>query len=637
MRITRFKITNKEAPKVGLKEIDLTKKELGAVVALAGKNGSGKSRILSFVARYHKNISSLDFLNGHFSGIPEYMLEPFIPALDSAKTMLKKVEEKSNDTILQMVEGNIRPLLESFSKLTDSYVKVVDTDNLKIVQEKVDERYLSFENIVNSGRHTLNLSNLLNQKNFPNEFESLNSLSTIKYLNSLCDKILTSEFHIYTKNRNNPLLVSDELRSQNLFKKLEILQGHIKSLLGKDFNYINISQDNVIKSQLILDGRAFDLHLLSPGQKTLFAYALLLFFLDINSKTNLGESIIIIDEPEKHLHPEAQIILIDALRKIVSKNGQLWIATHSIHILSILDSNEIFLVKDDGIVAPSRLTPGKSINELIGLEEYRLKFASFINSISDWAYANFMVQCFKEPNVVFSNNKNDPQFKIFKSFVLERKTIQLLDFGAGKGRIGSTINEDAEVKERIEYSAFEPNEELVPYLKQIDNIKGIFTKVEEVPREKFDCVLLCNVLHEISPRDWVDCLLNIKEILNESGSLLIIEDKFLPQGERANEFGYLILGSEETNVLLGAEGIELKLNEVEFKDRICFTVHKKEQINPTRDNVLDALRLLEKNSFERIKKLKEIKNPDLSTGRLYANISQLYINSRLAVDILGAQ
>src|SRR5690606_36261233 len=116
----------------------------------------------------------------------------------------------------------------------------------------------------------------------------------------------------------------------------------------------------------------------------------------------------IIDEPEKHLHPDAQISVINALKGIVSQSGQLWIATHSVHILSHLEYDEIMMVEDNKIIPPSRTTPGRSFNSLMGLEGHIFKLIEFINSVSEWAYGNFMLQCFKEPEVVFGNDPNDP-------------------------------------------------------------------------------------------------------------------------------------------------------------------------------------------------------------------------------------
>jgi energy-coupling factor transporter ATP-binding protein EcfA2 len=408
----------------------------------------------------------------------------------------------------------------------------------------------------------------------------------------------------------------------------------VKKFLGNDFSYKVKFEKGVISTSLFYNNEPFKIDNLSPGQKTLFAYAVLFFFLDLNKGTNIKDSIIIIDEPEKHLHPEAQIKLINSLKEIVSEKGQLWIATHSVHILSHLELDEIFMVDNGKIIPPSKTTPGKSLIDLMGIDEYIEELATFINSTSEWAYANFMLQCFNSPDVIFSNNKNDPQFNLFKKFISNFKFLNLLDYGAGKGRIGYTIGEDEKLKSRISYSAFEPNIKHTADLRKVPNIRGIYLHTESTQDNFFDIVLLCNVLHEIPPQEWIDELREIKRILKPTGYLLIIEDKFLPKGETAHECGYLILGLEELKILFNCEEmLNLKLNDERYKERILFCAIKKGQIKITNESLINALKALENNSFNQLKQLRN-SCQDVSQGRLYANQTQLYINSKIAIEIL---
>ena len=57
MRISKFKIPKSYSDYVKLKEINLSNKELGSVVALVGKNGAGKTRILNYVKDYFEDDS----------------------------------------------------------------------------------------------------------------------------------------------------------------------------------------------------------------------------------------------------------------------------------------------------------------------------------------------------------------------------------------------------------------------------------------------------------------------------------------------------------------------------------------------------------------------------------------------------
>jgi energy-coupling factor transporter ATP-binding protein EcfA2 len=652
MRISKIKVPIEETRKVNLKEINLTKKDFGSTVALIGKNGAGKSRILNFVENYYKTITGLNYFEEHFKNIPTEITSQFYGKIKEAQLLLSDIENiKLNSHLKKMkIEAAISlisPIVQRFQQLAPAYIKKVDSDDLQNIKTVLYNNFPSsfeelltnshFDNIVNN----INQSTILNPNQqkigLLNEFNYLNNNNTISYFNNLASEIVVEEYQLYFNNKENLKLIEQEIKKKKSYKLFNKFQGYVKQFLGKDFSYQPITYEDRITSKLHFNDAAFDIKLLSPGQKTLFAYAILFFYLDTNSKTNLRDSIIIIDEPEKHLHPEAQIILINALKNIVGKTGQLWIATHSIHILSHLEFDEIMMVKDDEILPPSRTTPGKSFNDLMGIEEHIDELVTFINSISEWAYSNFMVQCFKEPDVIFGKNINDPQFKLFKEFLINKTNVNLLDFGAGKGRIGYTIQEDEIVSKKISYSAYayKPEKRDLELLNNVPNIKAVYSDISKIQVDSFDCVVLCNVLHEINPKEWITTLSSIKNILNDNGFLIIIEDRFLPKGETAHEFGYLIFTEEEMKILLNTNNsINLKLEETEFRERIIFNVFKKSEINPTKESVIESVKTLNYNSFNNLKLLKKA-NKDLNQGRRYANETQLFINSQLALESLN--
>ena len=645
MRITKIKVDLGITKSVNLKEINLTKKPLGSVVALVGQNGAGKSRILNFVESYFENLTFSKYIENHFEFIPQNLTEPHLQSIDASKRIYNRLQKiKPNDSnynpLVIQLNQNFNGFSNSLKTYSKTYIKKIDNDELQKIKTGINNNSLSFEKILTNIHYDNYVKNpqvlINNQPNnniLLNEFNQFNNTSTIDYFKKLTIDIVTDEFNLFIKNRNDLEVINKEIKKNKSFQLFEKFQIYVKQFLGKEFSYKQDTKDTTIDSTLHFNDQPFNIDLLSPGQKTLFAYAILFFYLDTNSKTNIKESIIIIDEPEKHLHPEAQIKLIDAIKSIIKDKGQLWIATHSIHILSHLDCDEILMVKDDGIIAPSRTTPGKSFNDLMGLENHIDELITFINSISQWAYGNFMVQCFKEPDVIFGKNPDDIQFTLFKEFILEKNEVNILDYGAGKGRIGYTMNEDEEVVKKIRYSAFEPDNSNFELLKNVPNLQNIFSSKDDIPNDTFDCVLLCNVLHEINPKEWIDVLLNIRKILKRDGYLLIIEDKFLPKGENAHEFGYLILGTEETKKLLKTdEVLELKSNDKELENRILFNAFKKENINPDNKSVIDAISILNKNSYTRLKDLRGKADKDISVGRKYANETQLFINSQMALE-----
>lgn len=643
MKISKLRISEEETKKSGLKDIDLTKKNLGSTVALVGKNGAGKSRILKLVENYASHLNASKFIEEHIINLPTNLTVGSSNEIRQAKNLYKDFKKRQIplEQIYNQLNSTLSIFFRKFSQIAPAYIKVVDNDDLKVIKDNINNN-LNFETILNSAFTNIdsNIPDFSNNNEagsllLLNQFTALNNKTTVNYFKKLSTEIVSQEFNLYLKNRDNPSVIMESIKENNSYKLFNNFQKYVKKFLGKDFSYSQTAEGGTVNSILHFNDEPFNIDLLSPGQKMLFAYAILFFYLDTNSKTNIRESIIIIDEPEKHLHPEAQIKLLDALKDIVSKSGQLWIATHSVHILSHLDFDEILMIKDDELIPPSRTTPGNSFNELMGLEEHVIELISFINSISEWAYSNFMVQCFKDPEVIFGTNINDPQFKLFKEFIQNKSDIQLLDFGAGKGRIGYTIGEDETVSKRIKYSAFEIDKSNFEILSKVPNLDKLYSTSDEIPQNNFDCIILCNVLHEINPDNWIESLNIIKDSLNSNGYLMIIEDRFLPKGETAHEYGYIILGSEETKILLNSNNsIELKLNEANFKERIIFNAFQKNEINPDNESLTKSLQKLKESTFNNIKKLKKEKK-DLNQGRRLANETQLYINSQIYLETLN--
>lgn len=646
MKISKIKVPFSQTKDVNLKEINLTKRPLGSTVALVGKNGAGKSRILKLVENYIKTVDSESFFDDHIVNIPKSISSNFEVLIANARETnkyTKNTKDRRNNLALRQQTQEFSGFILRLQQLGQAYIKIVDNDDLKNIKANINGDKLTFEKLLLNSHFDSIVSNpalieqaVGNPNAQPgillNEFTALNNESTLAYLRKLTTEIIKDEFGSYLRNRKSLQLVQEEIKSKASFKLFEKIQGYVNQFLGKEFSYQQHPQGTDLNSILFYNGEPFNLNQFSPGQKTLFAYAILFFYLDINSKTNIRESIIILDEPEKHLHPEAQITLINALKSIVGKTGQLWIATHSIHILSHLEYDEIMMVKDGEIIPPSRTTPGKSFSDLMGIDAHIDELTAFITSISEWAYGNFMVQCFREPEVIFAKNIDDPQFQLFKSFLKERDNIEFLDFGAGKGRIGYTIQEDEVVSKKIRYSAYEPDKGKSEILNNIPNKIKTYSDPIEIPKSNYDCIVLCNVLHEITPKNWLATLNSAKESLKDDGYLLIIEDRFLPKGENANEFGYLIFGTEETKILLNSlSSINLRLEEAEYKDRIIFNAFKKDDINPTEDSVINSIKKLNENCYNNIKLLRKT-DKDINQGRRHANETQLYINSQLALE-----
>jgi hypothetical protein len=228
----------------------------------------------------------------------------------------------------------------------------------------------------------------------------------------------------------------------NNYEKLrKIIFDFTKKRLDFEID-IDSKVNNITLNDIDINSKLF-----SPGETILLKYAIMFFLLEISTKANIKNSIVIIDEIENHLHPEAQVILVRRLKELLKDNGQLFVATHSLHILAEMNLDEIYYVDNNKLHPPGRNTPKNSINGIMGDEYKYNKLTSLLKSLSDWHLHNYLTECLNNPDVIFSTNINDPQYKQFKKILssLEENT-NILDYGAGLARFYHTHKNDNDSK-----------------------------------------------------------------------------------------------------------------------------------------------------------------------------------------------
>lgn len=460
-------------------------------------------------------------------------------------------------------------------------------------------------------------------------------------MNKLPHELLFEKDEVYGDN--------EKFTKSKAFTLFENLRNKISLFLNKNLDWgkqttsKNITETGVLSQKIgfwTLNGRRFNYQEFSDGEKVLFTYALLFFLLDVNTETSIKDSIILIDEPELNLHPESEIQLIDAIRKMIGDSGQLWIATHSLNIISSLNYEDIYIVKDGTILDKRNTTPTHAIDELINLNTNLERIKLFLSSIDQWAFANFTVQCFKDPETISTANINDPQFLLFKKALQEYPIIDLLDFGAGTGRVYKTLMEDEALKTKIKYNAFEINPSSIEELKQL-GISTIYSSLSQLSSKKYDVILLSNVLHEIGISYWPNTLNQLRESLTEKGFLIILEDLELPKGEQIEEAGFLIMSKEELGLLfnIGEDAVRIELDAIKYKDRIsCCIIPKAEAKDVTNYTIKNALEKLMHNCWKNYNTYKIKKTTDPKEqhhyGRKLALYSQLYLNAKRGLELL---
>ena len=435
-----------------------------------------------------------------------------------------------------------------------------------------------------------------------------------------------------------------ELNARSIRKKekadqqITRIQDNIKEFLGME---LVISQKGQGADLKFSDERKKELKLalteMSPGEINLFYMSL---FLAITSEKR--KYILIMDEPEMHVHPSVLIKFYRKLKKL-SCMEEIWIATHSPLLLQEFQFEEIVLMVNGTIQQRNSHLYENVMSEMLG--EGQKTISEMFRSLDEWNFCNFIAECFENPTVVSKANKSDEQAVRFMEYCisLKQNDLRILDWGAGSGRLGKCmrlIEENAPHKLKYTYEIYEPNivdserdEEFVTY-KEIAKI-----------RKKYNCVVLMNVLHEIGINEWVILFRQIKDCLSPDGMLIFAEAKVLSVGEQPHcENGYIVLGEKQIRILFGKEGYNSQMAvlhaELEKKEKSEFIMIPANELdNICQDNIEAALRNLETETFnalysmneERIQCVRNNVKPSF-TYRKYAFEAQQYINVKMAIE-----
>lgn len=653
MRIKNLILRETDIQNNGLSEFKCSR--LNYTLALVGKNGSGKTRYLKTIEKKLQNIEFLDFINDEFEFIPNSIQE-FLKNHDKFKgsyrsflEITKLQEEKnknpqSTEIPSKLVKAqteyqnhqrrnSIQP--SQYDKLNNNLrlevskrLKVIKPNDFRALKASFDindKTKATFQSIIDSTNENIDVNEL-----------SMISESALTYLQRLPHKLAYDD--IDTRG--------DEKKFKNrvAYKRFKMLGDLVFEFLGKKLEWksresnVDEHDDHIsIKATgyWLLNNRELNYNDFSDGEKVLFTYALLLFLLNTNPRIKFKESIIIIDEPELNLHPKAQIKLIESLQSLIKDEGQLIIATHSLSIVANLEYSSIFLVRDGKLHSPSSTIPFDSIDDLMGFNEHYNKIVEFLVSTPSWAMTNFMAQCFESPDVFENANHNDPQLEVFKKLI-QNEDLNILDFGSGKGRLLEKIKESKEISDRIKiYDCFDIDPEFNDLVisKGANKVINDLNKIED---EKYDLIVVVNVLHEIHIEYWTNTLNKLKKSLNKDGFIAIIEDTELPIGELPNEHGFLILGKEELKILLGNSVSFINSNIERYKNRIICGIIQKDKMKSINKYVLiKTLDQLKSNSLKSIIEYRNIPETELKLGRLYALKANLYLNSELASKFLN--
>ena len=348
---------------------------------------------------------------------------------------------------------------------------------------------------------------------------------------------------------------------------------------------------------------------LSPGQSYLLRLCVALSCELIKEGT-----ILFLDEPETHLHPKVLIKVFEVLRRNF-RLGQLWIATHSIELVSYFYYSEIWYIENGSIVKMGSKTTNV-LNGLIGEDIKRWHLQEFISSPDSFAINVFAVECLKRPGVHSKVREGDPSTVLAAKYL--KDCDEILDFGAGKGRFLESLKMHAN-NLAINYFAYDKygdkdEEKSGEECKKVMSKYGIDTSqyygntndfMSASDKLKVDKVVLINVLHEISPKEWEITFKDIGKIIKDDGVLLIVERLELTYGEQPYESDFFVLQPEAIPILFNSDDLKDSCKKSDKNEKVvAYYIPANYLKNVTHETIRQTINKIEEVASKRIKEIK---------------------------------
>lgn len=588
---------------------------LGNLVLIAGRNGSGKSRLLTCInelsrARpFGQDISNLQNNINHYKTV--ITANPYDPGMPSLQHNLNEAEERLKH--LEYIQVTDQSKSIQIVDFVPKDLQLVDCNDL--TKNQIDEAANSLKS--------------------PGTFSlSRGTLSSIQFIQDRWWNVIHPSSEM--PNEEKQKIVTDYERLKDIIYKI------IGAKLSRD------SDGNATLFNFRL-GRAH----LSDGQKVLLQLCVAIHA----QKVDLKDVIIMMDEPENHLHPSALIDVIKQIQASVTE-GQIWIATHSIPLLSAFDPSLIWYMNEGSISYAGR-SPESVLRGLLGDDEQISKLSSFLTLPAQFASNQFAFECLLSPQVLMTPSTDDQttQIRTILAKLLDSvNSLSVLDYGAGKGRLLDNIYFSEAINDRdllphwLNYVAFDVSRDDEALCRSTieraygSSLRRYYNRSNDIRSDfndgSFDIVVMCNVLHEIPPSAWVEVLGStglIYQLLKEAGHLLIVEDCQLPVGEKAHKHGFIVLKRLQIMKLFGirTEDDDFTYSDARNDGRLlAYRIPKRALANVNIHSRRDSLSTLVDVAKEEIIRLRDSET-SYKNGLLHGFWVQQFANAQLALGELG--
>lgn len=584
----------------GLQPIDIQR--IGRIVAIAGANGAGKSRILKRISNImHRweevRRATQDFLSLAIDKVPERKLLDL--AVEIEHRMDEYVWPSAYESVLLPVAMTIASDAPPFHPLQQASVA-------------------SFQNY---SKPSLTLEA---------------SQDCFWRIGNACRGFIAA-----TSSALEPTVDRDTIieRYADLCRRVRVVLNTDLKIHGQD------------------DFRLFGLPLddtnLSHGQRRLLdiavkSWASQYALADVKSSEKVP-LVILMDEPENHLHPDALIAMVESILQL-DEGIQLFVATHSLPLLAHIGTDSTWFVKQ-GTVVYGGSQVGDIVESLLGGERNVASLRGYLSEPANFAMRRFVSQCLHPPATVGPKG-NDPQAAQLNAAAFPAEATELrlriLDWGAGQGRLLSELDsiERADVlSELIDYFAFDTDPSQQDACKAAiarvygTSIGRYISSANELAALSYpmDVVVMCNVLHEIPPRGWPDIFNAVVRTLKSDGRLLVAEDLLLPDGEQAFDAGFALLPPEAIRALCGPNVRVHAHSDEKYRDRlVVYEIAARDAADVDAEAVIRCLTRLRDVSLAAVKQFKSSGTRNWKLGHRYAIASQSYLNATLALEEMAS-
>lgn len=262
---------------------------------------------------------------------------------------------------------------------------------------------------------------------------------------------------------------------------------------------------------------------LSPGQRRLLRWAELIH----EEVTGIEDAILLIDEPETHLHPAA---LVDVLRRLNSLGpSQIWIATHSLPVLSLPISRCVFYV-NGGSWRPMRAQMDAALGGLLGPERGVERIVRFLAESRELGFHHFVATALSGDLGGFNSSELGLESEAKEG---ELTPVRVLEYATGRSTVlaslwASRARLSCALVDGYVDRSDEEGEALERVLERINgegSLPGYYRSVSAISakgKREFDLFIANDLGRAQQPGTWVRLFGDLAELIDEQGTLVFL-------------------------------------------------------------------------------------------------------------------